>query len=201
MVSQAPPESTAKRAPSVTRNRGRSRFRSSSRRWHRRRSGRPRRHRAPRGHRHARAWPHSRRPTAVRSVGALGHAYIRQLESATAPEVARAHRQLKAAPDSAGKGPSICRSTAARGVRLRARHRRPGRHARGAAPRGGDPLAIGHAGQAYANRARVVNDDKPAPGRTASKGPGALRLARLVGEPRSWRVRPPVRPESRRARE
>jgi hypothetical protein len=31
--------------------------------------------------------------------------YMRQLESATAPEVARAHRQLKTAPDSAGKGP------------------------------------------------------------------------------------------------
>jgi hypothetical protein len=31
--------------------------------------------------------------------------YMRQLASATAPEVARAHRQLKAAPDSAGNGP------------------------------------------------------------------------------------------------
>jgi predicted dithiol-disulfide oxidoreductase (DUF899 family) len=31
--------------------------------------------------------------------------YMRQLASATAPEVTRAHRQLKAAPDSAGNGP------------------------------------------------------------------------------------------------
>ena len=55
---------------------------------------------------------------------------------------------------------------------------------------GADAVAIGHVGQAHANRARVVKDDKPAPGRTASKRPGAPP-GPPGGEPRSWRAQPP----------